>query len=132
MIDWAGHADWIPMTRVEVESADPTAVGARFTAWTGLGKLALEDRMEVAVIDWDDAARSGRCEVIKHGPILRGRAGFTIAPATDDDTATALEWFEDVTVPYLPGFLSPIVNKLGALGFAQGMKSLAKKLRSAA
>jgi hypothetical protein len=126
MIDWSGHANWIPATRVRIESEDPTAVGARFTAWTGVGKLSLEDRMEVAALDWDDTEPRGHCEVIKHGPVLRGRAGFTIV--SDGGTGTDLEWFEDVTVPYLPGFLSPVVAKVAALGFSQGMKSLAKLL----
>ena len=35
LIDWSGHAQWVPMTRVEVDAGDPTVVGATFTAWTG-------------------------------------------------------------------------------------------------
>lgn len=126
MIDWKGHAEWIPATRVETDTDGPTSVGARFTAWTGFGKLSLEDRMEVAELTWDGAEPRGHCEVIKHGPILRGRAGFTIV--SDGGSGTDLEWFEDVTVPYVPGFLSPVVGKIAALGFAQGMRSLGKLL----
>ncbi len=125
LVDWAGHADWIPATRVEVEPGDPTAPGARFTAWTGFGPLSLEDRMEVVVCDWDDASMSGSCEVTKLGPVLKGTAGFTIAAEGD---GTVLEWLEDVTVPLVPSFLAPVVAKLGALGFSQGMRSLAKQL----
>ncbi|MBT6444851.1 MAG: SRPBCC family protein, partial [Acidimicrobiaceae bacterium] len=44
LADWAGHANWIPATRVEVAPGDPLAVGAEFTAWTGYGPLKLEDR----------------------------------------------------------------------------------------
>lgn len=125
LVDWAGHADWIPMTRVDVESDDPTAVGARFTATTGVGPLALPDRMEVGHCDWDDATSSGTCEVSKLGPVLRGRAGFTVRP---DGGGAALQWVEDVTVPYTPQFLAPLLGWLGAAGFSAGMRKLAKLL----
>ena len=126
LVDWAGHADWIPATRVEVGPGDPTAVGTEFTAWTGVGRLALEDRMRVVHCEWDDDSSSGRCEVEKLGPILRGRAGFTVTPTADG--AAALDWFEDVTVRYVPQFLAPLAGKLGAAGFKQGMRRLAKLL----
>ena len=123
LIDWPGHADWVPMTRVEVEPGDPTAPGARFTAWTGPWKLALEDRMEVVRCDWDAARSSGDCEVNKLGPVLSGRAGFTVEPNGD---GAVVVWIEDVEVRYAPGFLSPVLAKAGAAGFKQGMKGLAK------
>ncbi len=125
LVDWAGHADWIPMTRVDVESADPTAVGARFTATTGLGPLALPDRMEVVSCDWDGTTSSGACEVAKLGPVLRGRAAFTVGP---DGDGAALVWLEDVTVPYTPQFLAPVLGWLGGAGFSAGMRKLATLL----
>ena len=138
LVDWAGHADWIPATRVEVGPGDPTAVGTEFTAWTGFGPLALEDRMRVVRCDWDEATSSGSCEVEKLGPILRGRAGFTIAPdggsgdasgdGTGAGTGAQLDWFEDVTVRFVPQFLARPLGWLGAKGFGQGMKQLSKLL----
>ena len=125
LVDWAGHAKWVPATRVKVEEGDPLAIGARFTAWTGVGPLSLEDRMELVALDWNDESSSGSCEVAKLGPILKGRAGFTIEP---DGSGTMLEWLEDVTIGFLPAFLTPVVGKIGALGFAQGMRSMAKLL----
>ncbi len=126
LVDWAGHAEWIPATRVEVGAGDPTAVGTEFTAWTGVGKLALEDRMRVVQCDWEDESQSGRCEVEKLGPILTGRAGFTVAPSSDG--GAALEWFEDVRVRFVPQFLAPVAGRFGAAGFKQGMRRLAKLL----
>jgi hypothetical protein len=125
LVDWAGHADWIPMTRVEVEPGDPSAVGARFTATTGLGPLALPDRMEVLECDWHDETSTGTCEVAKLGPVLTGRAGFTVRP---DGAGASLEWIEDVTVPYTPQFIAPVLAWLGAAGFSAGMRKLAKLL----
>lgn len=123
MIDWKGHERWIPATRVEIDPGDPTAVGATFTAFTGYGPLTLEDRMRVERCAWDDAASTGDCEVEKLGPVLRGRAGFTVKP---EGGGSVVVWLEDVTVPYVPGFASPLVAKAGALGFRLGMRKLAK------
>jgi carbon monoxide dehydrogenase subunit G len=126
LVDWEGHGDWIPATRVEVDGDDPTAVGTTFTGWTGVGPLALEDRMRVQACDWDEEADAGRCEVEKLGPVLTGRAGFTVAPAP---SGSQVVWFEDVEVRYLPRLLGPVAARFGALGFRGGMRRLARRLR---
>lgn len=123
MIDWPSHGEWIPATRVTVDGGTAQEVGGTFTGYTGYGPLTLVDRMEVTAIEWDEANTSGSCEVEKLGPVLRGRAGFVVTP---DAAGARVEWFEEVTVPYLPQFLAPIVNKAAALGFSLGMRRLAK------
>lgn len=123
MIDWPSHADWIPATRVEIDEGDPQAVGGEFTGYTGYGPLTLVDRMQVSQIEWDDTIGRGTCEVKKLGPVLDGRAGFTVASTGD---GSQVEWFEQVDVKYLPGFLAPVVSKLSAAGFGLGMRKLAK------
>ncbi len=125
MIDWPAHGEWIPATRVEIDEGDPQAVGGMFTGYSGYGPLTLVDHMRITDIDWDDAASKGRCEVAKLGPVLEGRAGFTVTPS---GAGARVDWFEEVTVPYLPGFLAPVVNKLSAFGFKMGMRSLAKNI----
>jgi hypothetical protein len=127
LVDWAGHGAWIPATRVHVDPGEPTAVGTTFTAWTGFGRLALEDRMRVAACAWDDDAGRGSCEVDKLGPILRGRAGFTVERDMSG-AGTVLNWFEDVTVPHAPQFVAPVLAGLGAAGFRHGMGRLARLL----
>ena len=126
LVDWPGHANWIPATRVEVAPGDPLAVGAEFTAWTGLGRLALEDRMRVAAIQWDEESQHGSCTVDKLGPVLKGTASFTVAATSVG--GTDLEWVEDVVVPYLPRILAPVAAKIGALGFKLGMKNLGRQM----
>ena len=116
-----------PATRVVVDPGDPQAVGTTLTGYTGYGPLTLVDRMSITELRWDDDAAKGYCEVEKLGPVLRGRAGFTVVP---DSNGSTLEWFEDVSVKYVPQFLAPVLAKAGALGFAQGMKGLAKNLSS--
>lgn len=123
MIDWPAHAKWIPATRVEVDDDLAQHVGGTLTGYTGYGPLTLVDRMRVSAIEWDDAAQVGSCTVDKLGPVLTGTAGFTVTAAGN---GARVEWFEQVTVPYLPRILAPLVSKLSAAGFAFGMRRLAK------
>ena len=125
LVDWEAHGAWVPMTHTDVESDDATAVGARFTAYTGIGRAALVDRMQVAECAWDDAASSGRCVVDKLGPVLSGQAGFDV---TSTANGSEVDWFEDVEVRYLPRLFAPVAARAGAFGFRQGMKRLAKLL----
>ncbi|MDH4277065.1 MAG: SRPBCC family protein [Acidimicrobiia bacterium] len=125
LIDWKGHEKWIPLTRVDVEPGDPSAVGSEFTAWTGVGPASLEDRMRVKQCDWDDGASTGYCEVDKLGPILQGVAGFTVEPGRSGGGAD-LVWFENVSIRFVPQFLAPVLAAIGAGGFKQGMRRLDK------
>lgn len=129
LVDWKHHEKWVPMTKVEIGDGDNTAVGTQFTARTGPGPLALVDRMEVVRCDWNDETNSGDCEVGKLGPVLRGRAGFTVEPAAG---GADLVWFEDVQVPYTPQFLAPVVGRVGAAGFKFGMRRLGRLLSDGA
>jgi hypothetical protein len=125
LVDWKGHEAWIPVTTVDVGPGDPTDIGATFTATTGFRPLALEDRMRVTRCEWNDDTDSGECEVEKLGPILTGSASFTVAP---DGAGSVVNWYEDVTVPYAPQFVAPVLGWLGAMGFRTGMRKLAKLL----
>jgi len=125
MLDWPAHGDWVPATRVEIESGNPGEIGETFTGYTGYGPLTLVDRMRVTAVDWNDVTNQGSCEVEKLGPLLTGRAGFVVS---GDETQSKVEWFEEVTVPYLPQFLAPLVNRVGGFGFSVAMKKLARKL----
>ena len=120
-MDWRAHEAWIPATRVEVDGDDPTAVGATFTAWTGFGRLALEDRMRVTECDWIDETQRGSCQVEKLGPILKGGASFTVESS---GPGARVEWIEDVTVRWLPRFLAPVAAWFGAMGFELSMRRL--------
>lgn len=123
MIDWESHANWIPATRIELDTDDAQVKGATFTGYTGYWKLTLVDRMEISKIEWDQTANQGICEVEKLGPVLQGRAGFIVSP---DGAGCTVDWFEQVTVRHLPKFLGPLVTKLSALGFSAGMRRLAR------
>lgn len=131
MIDWKGHEDWIPLTTVEIHSEPADEVGGEFTAFTGVWKLGLPDRMRVSRLAWDEASSTGECRVEKLGPVLQGEAGFTVTPDGEGGTeggGSVVTWIEDVTVKYVPGPAAGITSRVGAAGFRQAMKSLAKVL----
>ena len=115
LTDWGGHGRWIPMTRVDVDPQDPN----RFIAWSGLGKLALEDRMHATNLQFDGSR--GTCHVEKLGPVLVGFAEVTVTAQGD---STRVVWHEDVAVPYLPRFLSPVVGKASALLFGFALRRM--------
>lgn len=124
LVDWAGHGAWIPMTRVAVAPGDQHAVGATFTAWTGVGCVSLEDRMRVSSFDWDDQTQRGACSVEKLGPLLLGTAAFTVSAGSGGKAD--VRWIEDVAVARLPQFVAPIAAAAGASGFRFGMRRLAR------
>ena len=61
--------------------------------------------------------------------MLVGTASFTVKP---DGDGSIVDWVEDIEMKRLPKFLAPVAGKLGALGFKQGMRGLAKQLSHAA
>jgi hypothetical protein len=120
LTDWGGHGDWIPLTRVDVDPADPS----RFVAWSGIGRAALEDRMHAEDAQFDGV--HGRCRVAKLGPVLVGSAELAVGPGLADGT-TVVQWHEDVTVPRLPRMLSPLVGWISARTFAAALRRMAKR-----
>lgn len=127
LTDWAGHADWVAMTTVDVDPDDP----AKFTAWSGpIKALSLEDRMVAVEQEFDEATSHGRCLVHKLGPVLVGEAEFTVVPGTAPGTSI-VHWREDVHVPYLPSPLTGVVGRLGALFFGRGLVRMEKVARAA-
>jgi len=127
LVDWSRHGDWIPATTIEIGPGDPTDVGREFTALTGFGRVALPDRMRVVTCEWDPERSTGDCVVDKLGPVLRGQAGFTVEADRD---GAVIDWFEDVSIPYVPQLVAPLGGRIGAFFFRQGMRKLAKNLGS--
>ena len=127
LVDWGGHGRWIPMTRVEVDPQDPN----RFIAWSGIGRLALEDRMHATELSFDGSR--GTCHVDKLGPVLVGFAELTVTDTTGSGATgggagtaprTRVQWHEDVMVPYVPKFLTPVVAKVSGLLFSVSLKRI--------
>ncbi|MGI9196468.1 MAG: SRPBCC family protein [Candidatus Nanopelagicales bacterium] len=122
LIDWRGHARWVPMTRVVIESGDG-GVGTTFVATTGLGPLALPDRMRVGSLDPQQMTSS----IVKIGPVLTGDVRLAVH-ATSESTCD-LTWLEDIRVPLLPGFLAKPVGAVARKAFEVSIDRMAKQAR---
>lgn len=121
LIDWKAHEDWVPLTKVVIHSGDGGA-GTEFTATSGLGPLALPDRMRIDSLD----AETMTVHVTKLGPVLTGTVELRVTPT--GATSCRLDWFEDVRVPVLPQFLATPVGAAARQGFTTSIKKMAKKL----
>lgn len=120
LVDWGSHGDWVPATRAQVLEGSG-GVGTQFEAITGFFPLRLVDRMQV--VHFDAAALTA--EVEKLGPVLTGRAGFTVEGVGPTCT---VHWFERVQVPLLPRALAPLVAMVSAAAFRHALLRLARLL----
>jgi hypothetical protein len=107
------------MTRVVIESGDG-GVGTTFVATTGLGPLALPDRMRVEAMDVE--ART--VTVVKIGPVLTGDVHLAVESV--GDSACTVLWDEDIRVPVLPQFLAAPVAAVARKAFEVSLDRMAK------
>jgi len=122
LVDWQGHADWVPMTRVVIESGDG-GVGTVFVATTGLGPAALPDRMRVEAMDPEEMT----VDIVKIGPVLHG--DVRIAVTASSNTTCEIAWHEDITIPVVPSFAAPAVEVATKKAFEKSIDRLGKTLR---
>ncbi len=88
LVDWPRHGGWVPMTSVEVLTPQVAGVGARFVGRTRLvpftrtplARMGFDDVMEVTGWQPPQAGRPGRCEVLKQGRVVTGRAVLEVHP----------------------------------------------------
>jgi len=124
LVDWPGHAEWVPLTRVVVESGDG-GPGTVFVATSGIGPLALPDRMRVDVLDADAMT----VRVTKIGPVLTGVVDLSVTSLGEQ--RCRLDWLEDIRVPVLPQFLARPVAAAARRGFETSITRMAKRLAGA-
>ena len=123
LVDWRGHAAWVPLTRVIIEQGDggPATV---FVATSGIGPFALPDRMRVDALD----AEAMTVRVTKIGPVLTGTVDLSVTPLPQN--RCRLDWAEEIRVPYLPQLLARPVAAAARLGFGAALSRLATRMRS--
>lgn len=124
LVDWRGHAKWVPLTKVKVLKGDG-GPGTEFIATSGIGPLALPDRMRVDELD----AEAMTVRVSKIGPVLTGVVHLSVT-ATGEG-ASRLDWVEDILVPHLPQFLAKPVAAAARMGFQASISRMAKLLAAA-
>jgi hypothetical protein len=118
LIDWKGHAAWVPLTRVEVLRGDG-GPGTEFVATTGIGPVGLPDRMRVDELD----PEAMTVRITKIGPLLTGLVHLSVTSTTE--TTSRLEWVEDIRVPGVPQFLARPVAAVTRKGFQTSITRLA-------
>ena len=136
MVDWRRHGDWAPLTAVRVTTSLPAGVGVEFVARTGIGWLAFDDPMTVEL--WQPPGgnapgdRPGRCEVVKRGRVVLGRAGFSVVPLHSG--RSRVDWDEDVTVtPHrVTRFAGPLLSFAGRVGFGATLRAMARDVEQQA
>jgi hypothetical protein len=121
LIDWKAHADWVPLTRVEIISGDGGS-GTEFVATSGVGPLALPDRMRIDELD----SEAMTVRVTKIGPLLSGEV--RLAVTVIDERSCHLEWVEDIRVPGLPSFLAAPTAAAARRAFSISINKMARKI----
>lgn len=127
LVDWLSHADWVPMTKVRIEQGDG-GVGTVFVATTGVGPLALPDRMRVDVLDTDER----RVKITKIGPVLDGIVEIAVRPT--GGASCMVEWREDITIRRLSAMPRVIARPIAAAtrrGFESSLTRLGRRLAKA-
>ena len=81
--DWEQQGDWMPATTVRRLPGPVGAVGERFVARTGFGRIAFDD--PITVTAWD---RPRRCEVLHTGRVVRGVGAFYVEPTGEGSRFT--------------------------------------------
>ncbi len=124
LVDWRGHAKWVPLTKVKVLKGDG-GPGTEFIATSGIGPLALPDRMRVDALD----AEAMTVRVSKIGPVLTGVVHLSVT--VTGEGASRLNWVEDILVPHMPQFLAKPVAAAARMGFQASISRMAKLLAAA-
>lgn len=124
--DWPRHGRWVPFTTVEVLTASATGVGARFVGRTGLGPVGFDDPMRVTLWQPPDGDRPGRCEVVKEGRVVRGRAVLEVH-RLDDAHSRAVWTYDDLVVApvAVTRWIEPLLAPLTRAGLDRVLAGLA-------
>jgi hypothetical protein len=118
--DWEGQGEWILGTRVAVTSeGDGRALGARFTAFTGVGPLGFDDPMEI--VEWEPPKR---CRVRHLGRVVRGDGIFEVVEL--GPRRARLLWSELLDLPF--GVLGRVGWALARPAFRSGVGYSLRKM----
>ncbi|MEU6882543.1 SRPBCC family protein [Streptomyces sp. NPDC046712] len=122
LTDFRAHGRLVPLTRTRLLSPGPTGVGTRFVARTGIGRLAVDDPMEV--VGWEPPApgRPGTCRLEKRGRVVLGRAVIEVY-GTPGGGSRAV-WVEELRVRGVPAVLDPVLALAGRRLFGRAMDGL--------
>ncbi|MFI8962514.1 SRPBCC family protein [Streptomyces sp. NPDC053493] len=137
LTDWPAHGAQVPFTRTTVLTPGPNAVGTRFTARTGLGRLGFDDPMEVVRFEPPAPGRTGVCRLVKRGRVVLGWASFEVdgdgvngdgagGDGVNGDGAggSRVVWTEELRLRGVPALFDPVLAAAGRLLFARALDGL--------
>ncbi|MFJ3903060.1 SRPBCC family protein [Streptomyces sp. NPDC090025] len=127
--DWPAHGARIPFTSTTVLTPDPSGVGTRFTARTGLGRrLGFDDPMEVVRFEPPGSGPgTGVCGIVKLGRAVRGSAVFEVYEVpggSGGPAASRVVWTEELRLRGVPGWCDPVLAAVGRRLFARALDGL--------
>jgi hypothetical protein len=121
IVDWPGHARFVPLTRIDITSPPPNGLHTVFNARTGLGRLGFDDPMEV--VEWapPEGGRGGRCRLEKRGRTMLGWAELSVEPSGSGSRAT---WREEAVPARAPAWTAGFFALTGRLLFGRVLRGL--------
>lgn len=125
LTDWPAHGRQVPLTRTRVLTPGPNGAGTRFTARTGIGRLAFDDPMEVVRWEPPEAGRPGVCGLEKSGRVVRGWA--TVEVTESPGGGSRVEWTEELAVRGLPRVFDPLLRRAGRVLFGRAVDGLLRQ-----
>ncbi|MEU0597817.1 SRPBCC family protein [Streptomyces sp. NPDC006393] len=129
LTEWPRHADAVPLTRVSVLTPEPTGVGTRLRARSGIGPLAFDDVMEVTVWRPPADGEGGLCRLEKRGRVVLGWAEIEVLPGPGGRSRVV--WRENLRVRFLPRALDGALESVARRMFGRAVNRLLRTPRSA-
>ncbi|MFB9512824.1 hypothetical protein [Streptomyces purpureus] len=126
--DWSAHAAGVPLTRARTVTPGPPGLGSRFVVRTGVGRLGVDDPMEVVRWEPPSAGRPGVCRLAKRGRVVLGRAEITVYA---EGSGARVVWEEALRLRGLPRLFDPALRRAGRLLFGRALAGvLAEEARA--
>ncbi|WP_405957111.1 SRPBCC family protein [Streptomyces phaeochromogenes] len=119
---WERHADVVPLTRITVVEGGGGGVGTVFVARSGVGALAFDDPMEVAVWRPPLEGRAGICRLVKRGSFVTGWAEIEVRPGVGGGSRVV--WREELRVRWVPRIFDSLVGWVARWVFGQAVRRL--------
>lgn len=113
LVDWKSQGEWMALTKVwsSVDNDGASGVGTEITAFTGVGKIGVLDKMRVTT--WQPPTF---CAVDHYGKIIKGVGEFRLIELSENQVR--FDWYEEISAPKLvlalikPGVLLAVTYSL--------------------
>ncbi|WP_327071189.1 SRPBCC family protein [Kitasatospora sp. NBC_01250] len=128
LTDWPRHGERVPFTRVSTARGSGRQPGDTVLARTSLGPFVFDDLMEIVELTVPTAGSDGLCRLAKRGRPVRGWAELRVraggGAAGGAAGGSVVSWTEEIVLPWLPGFLDPVLACAGRLVFGRVLDRL--------